>query len=318
LAPYLRTAQSLSPRVRELALRLTRDKPDAAAKIDAVAKWLRATHTYTTDLKRDTSIPDPLEDFLFHQSAGHCEYFASAAAMLLRLGGVPTRYVNGFLGGEWNSLRQSITVRDNRAHSWVEAYLGSNGWARVDATPAGGRAAHMTRFRQVIDSVEMFWNRWVIEYSASQQLFLARQLSREFGWMQPHFSPRGKHHRLSRSQVLAVAAVLVALVIVFALRKLPRRRAATNGLRRRQRGEVPIFRVYQKTLDRLAARGFARRPEETPHEYLARVRQQGVAAADALAHLTDCYAEARYGDVEVPPEVVLRLRSEAASIGRDT
>jgi len=83
--------------VRELALRLTRDKSDAAAKVDAVAKWLQATHSYTTDLKRDTSIPDPLEDFLFHQSAGHCEYFASAAAILLRLGGVPTRYVNGFL-----------------------------------------------------------------------------------------------------------------------------------------------------------------------------------------------------------------------------
>jgi hypothetical protein len=76
--------------------------------------------------------------------------------------------------------------------------------------------------------------------------------------------------------------------------------------------------VYQKTLDRLAACGFARRPEETPHEYLARVRQQGMATADALARLTDCYAEARYGDIEVPPELVLQMRSEAASIGRDT
>jgi hypothetical protein len=304
--------------VRELAVRLTRDKPDAAAKIDAVVKWLQATHKYTTDLKRDESISDPLEDFLLHQSAGHCEYFASAAAMLLRLGGVPTRYVNGFLGGEWNSLRQSLTVRDNRAHSWVEAYLGNTGWARVDATPAASRAARMTRFRQVVDAVEIFWNRWVIEYSASQQLFLARQLSREFGWLQPHFSPRTKHHRLSRAQVLAVAALSVALVVVFALRKLPRGRAITNRLRRGRRGEPPIFHVYQKTLDRLAARGFARRPEETPHEYLARVRKQGVAAADSLARLTDCYAEARYGDIEVPSEVLLELRSEAVSIGRDT
>ena len=318
MAPYLRTARSLSPRVRELAVRLTRDKPDAGAKIDAVVKWLQATHKYTTDLKRDESIPDPLEDFLFHQSAGHCEYFASAAAMLLRLGGVPTRYVNGFLGGEWNSLRQSLTVRDNRAHSWVEAYLGSSGWARVDATPAANRAAHMTRFRQVLDAVEMFWNRWVIEYSASQQLLLARQLSREFGWLQPHFSHHGKHHRLTRSQVVAVTAIALVLVVAFALRKLPRRRAVTAGPRRGRRGEPAIFHVYQKTLDRLAARGLARRPEETPHEYLARVRKQGVAAADTLARLTEYYAEARYGDIEVLSEVVVQLRAEAASIGRDT
>jgi transglutaminase-like putative cysteine protease len=318
LSPYLRAARSLSPRVRELATRLTAGKPDATAKIDSVTKWLQATHRYTTDLKRDASIPDPLEDFLFHQSAGHCEYFASAAAMLLRLGGVPTRYVNGFLGGEWNGLRQSITVRDNRAHSWVEAYLGSAGWVRVDATPAASRVAHMTRFRQVLDAVEMFWNRWVIEYSASQQLLLARQLSREFGWLQPHFSPRGTHHHVSRTQVVAVAAGLVALVVVFALRKLPRRRAVSNGLRRGRRGEPPVFHIYQKTLDRLAAHGFARRPEETPHEYLARASKQGVAAADALARLTECYAEARYGEIDVPSEVLVQLRAEAASIGRDT
>ena len=48
------------------------------------------------------------------------------------------------------------------------------------------------------------------------------------------------------------------------------------------------------------------------------MRKQGVAAADSLARLTDCYAEARYGDLEVPSEVVLQMRSEAASIGRDT
>ena len=176
----------------------------------------------------------------------------------------------------------------------------------------------MTRFRQVLDAVETFWNRWVIEYSASQQLLLARQLSREFSWLQPHFSPRAKHNRLSKSQVLAITALSVALVVGFALRKLPRRRTSTSGLRRGRRGEPPIFHVYQKTLDRLAARGFARHPEETPHEYLARVRKQGVAAADSLARLTDCYAEARYGDLEVPSEVVLQMRSEAASIGRDT
>jgi len=318
LAPYLRVARSLSPRVKELALRLTGGKSEAAAKVDAVIKWLQATHKYTTDLKRDASVPDPLEDFLFHQSAGHCEYFASAAAMLLRLGGVPTRYVNGFLGGEWNGLRQSVTVRDNRAHSWVEAYLGSPGWVRVEATPAASRAPRMGRVRQVMDAVEMLWNRWVIEYSASQQLLLARQISREFGWMQPHFSRGGTRRQVSRTHVLVVAAVVVVLVVGLALRRLPQRRAGKGGPRRGWRGEQPVFHLYRKTLDRLAAHGHGRRPDETPHEYLARVRKEGVIAADALSHLTDCYTEARYGDFELPAEVVQQLRAEAASVGRDS
>ena len=318
LAPYLRAARSLSPRVRELANQLTRGKPDAAAKVEAVVKWLQASHRYTTDLKRDPSIPDPLEDFLFRQSAGHCEYFASAAAMLLRLGGVPTRYVNGFLGGEWNNLRGSITVRDNRAHSWIEAYLGSSGWVRIDATPASSRPAHMTRFRQVLDAVEIFWNRWVIEYSASQQLLLARQVSREFGWLSPTFSPRAKHQPLTRRQVLFIAAGLVVLVLLFFLRKLPLHRTTQTARRRGRRGEPPIFHLYRKTLERLSSRGFTRRPEESPHEYLARLREADIGAVDVLARLTDCYTGARYGDREVPEDVVLQLRTEARSIARDT
>jgi len=317
LAPYLRAAHSLSPRVRELADRLMRDKLDAATKVEAVVKWLQATHRYTTDLKRDASIPDPLEDFLFRQSAGHCEYFASAAAMLLRLGGVPTRYVNGFLGGEWNGLRHSITVRDNRAHSWIEAHLGSSGWVRVDATPAAARPAHMSRLREVLDAVEMFWNRWVIEYSASQQLLLARQLSRELVWLKPHLPARGNHQPLSRREVFLVVAGALALVLVFVVRKLPRRRLAPSGRRWGRRGESPIFHVYGKTLDRLSARGLGRRPEETPHEYLARARREGLAATEVLARLTELYAGARYGGIEVPDEIVAELRAKAASIGRD-
>ena len=38
---------------------------------------------------------DPLAEFLFDKKKGYCEYFASATVMLLRLQGVPARYVNG-------------------------------------------------------------------------------------------------------------------------------------------------------------------------------------------------------------------------------
>jgi hypothetical protein len=121
LSSYLTVPRSLSPRVAELARRITEGKPGPLSKAMAIVSWLQKTHRYTTDLKRDPSVPDPLEDFLFHQDAGHCEYFASATSVLLRLAGIPSRYVNGFLGGEWNALGKYLSIRDNRAHSWAEA-----------------------------------------------------------------------------------------------------------------------------------------------------------------------------------------------------
>ena len=66
--------------------------------------------------------------FLFDRKKGHCEYFASAFAVLARAANIPTRTVNGFLGGEWNEYRGYVAVRAGDAHSWDEVYFPGSGW----------------------------------------------------------------------------------------------------------------------------------------------------------------------------------------------
>jgi transglutaminase-like putative cysteine protease len=314
---YLRVPESLAPRVRDLATTIANGQPSPAAEVQAVVDWLKRTHGYTVDLKRDERIADPLEDFLFAEKAGHCEYFASAAAILLRLGGVPTRYVNGFLGGEWNDLRKVITVRENRAHSWVEAYLGQEGgWVRVDATPAVDRISHMGIVRQLLDSAELFWGRWVVEYNASQQLLLAQRLGQRFGFSGRAYYPVRNRAPLTRKEVLVVTALVVLAVAIASQRKRLRGwRTREAVARAHQQSEQPIFRIYQATLRRLATGGTARLPSESPHAYLARMEGQRLAGVAVLARLTDSYASARYGDMQVPPDVVAQLRREVGQIG---
>lgn len=316
LERYLRVPDSLTPRVRALAAEISAGRASPAAKVEAVVAWLGRTHGYTTRLRRDSRIADPLEDFLFTQKAGHCEYFASSAAILLRLGGVPTRYVNGFLGGEWNNLRQMVTVRENRAHSWIEAYLGSEGWVRVDATPPLGRTSHMGTLSQLLDSAELFWSRWVVEYSASQQILLAQRLGQRLGLTSRGYHPGLGRASVSKRQAMIAAAVLVVIAALVSQRKrLFRWRAPRQRMDFRRRGEAPIVRVYRTTLDRLAAVGLARKSCETPHEYARRMQGEDLAGAAVLADLTDVYAAARYGDTQIPHEVVARLRKEAGRIG---
>ncbi len=312
---YLKVPSSLTNRVSVLARQIMAGQNTPPAKVQAVVAWLKRTHGYTTNLKRDKHIADPLEDFLLAEKAGHCEYFASAAAILLRLGGVPTRYVNGFLGGEWNELRQAITVREDRAHAWVEAYLGREGWARVDATPSVLRNSRMGRLRQLVDAAELFWGRWVMEYNASQQILLAQRLGRKLGFS-GHAFVAGRHITgLTRRQALAFTGIFVLAVVLITQRKhflrWRRRQSAPDG---HGRGERPIARVYHATVKRLAAAGLPRRTWETPHEYLARLEDSPLEGGDVLARLTDLYASAYYGEVEIPHEVVARMRGEAGQI----
>ncbi len=81
---------------------------------------------------------DPVEDFLFHRRAGHCQYFASALALMIRSVGIPAQLVTGFKGGEELS-DGTLNVEKRFAHVWVEAWIENRKWMAFDATPEDGR-----------------------------------------------------------------------------------------------------------------------------------------------------------------------------------
>ena len=82
----------------------------------------------------------PLVDFLTTTHEGYCQHFAGAAAMLLRLAGVPTRVVAGFATGESDG-NGHYRVRDLDAHAWIEVYFAGVGWVPFNPTPAAAPAA---------------------------------------------------------------------------------------------------------------------------------------------------------------------------------
>jgi len=83
--------------------------------------------------------PYPLVDFLRRDHAGDCQHFAGAAALLLRLVGVPTRVVVGFATGV-PQRDGRFQVRDVDAHSWIEVYFQRYGWVAFNPTPSASGA----------------------------------------------------------------------------------------------------------------------------------------------------------------------------------
>jgi transglutaminase-like putative cysteine protease len=313
MAPYLVLPPTLSPNVAALAGVITAGKTTASAKVLAVMDWLQRTHTYSLDLGKGSPKDDPVENFLFNEKGGHCEYFASSAAVLLRAAGVPTRYVNGFLGGEWNAVGQYITVRQNRAHAWVEAYLGEFGWMRVDATPPTRPAGRMGKFRQILDSAEFFWNRWVVGYNLGRQLDLARDLGRTVVSVPSERRPDGTSPRPWKA---IGGAVAVTALLVFGWRRFRRRRGAgASGSVVSALSHQLVGRVYRRCLERLAERGYPRRPTETPRELVARVRAARLEGADAFERLTDLYVQARFGRKDVKDAAVVELSRTLDRLG---
>jgi hypothetical protein len=139
------------------------DKPDARA----LERELK-TRRYTLEMEQAEKGENVLDSFLFEWRAGHCEYFATAMTMMLRQQGIPARIVNGFLGADYNSVGGYWAVRQNYAHSWVEAYFPGRGWVMFDPTPGGPTvkmpgASLWTTLQMGLDTARLAWFRWVVE-----------------------------------------------------------------------------------------------------------------------------------------------------------
>jgi transglutaminase-like putative cysteine protease len=299
----------LDPRIPELAKQITTRAQTPFDKTIALENYLRSHYAYSLNL---TGKPgdDPLAHFLFETRSGHCEYFASAMAIMLRTLDIPTREVNGFLPGEYNDLGEDYIVRASDAHSWVEVYFPGTGWMTFDPTPPGAEDAggFFSRFGQYMDWFELSWNEWVINYDFIHQILLAQTMQRTTrSWTEiarswfTHQQAKGRRWMWSRNDWLRLLIPCVIVLFLMALRfdlivAFVRRLWLSWQLRSPElaRSNPQLAsRLYGELLYLLARRGFARQPTQTPFEFAAAVSQPRL--APAVYEFTQCYTQARFG-----------------------
>ena len=153
------------------------DEPTPTQIADAVVSYLRDSGIYQYSLDQSRIDPelDAIEDFLKNRKAGHCQYFATSLALILRVAGIPSRIVTGFKGGLETPESGLLQVQQRHAHAWVEARL-NDIWVTLDATPADARdqsvAAIGERVRWYhtwISLASTLWNDYVVNLSFTMQ-----------------------------------------------------------------------------------------------------------------------------------------------------
>lgn len=266
---------------RQLAAGLFADCRDDRQRIAAVEEYFRNEYQY----RLGAEVPagqDPLTWFLEQRGAAHCEFFATATAVLLRVGGVPCRYVTGFVVAERNEYGMYWVARRKDAHAWVEAFDEDRGWVTVEATPTTGipRPTTPTEANPLWESIRDRVQMQRIEWQEAGWIAVVA-LVLEFLATIPGL-------------VLAVA-VLVLLVRWGWKRRRPRRR---------RRRPDPVFRELARLLARMDARlarqSLVRPPQETLHQFADRL------GPHEAAPWYRRYARARYSG-EVNRETIREL-----------
>jgi transglutaminase-like putative cysteine protease len=294
LARYLSLPEG-TEEIQHLASKLTAGKHTDAMPMALVSFLKDGQYRYSLrDLPKSRR---PLQDFLFHNRTGNCEYFASALAVMLRTQGVPTRLVGGYRGGYYNEMGQYYALLQLNAHVWVEALHPGRGWVRYDPTPAFPSDAGSVfsrslsfRLRMMFDILEYYWNRHVINYDLQQQYKMFINLSR----LLPGTSGKIK---FPANMMYWLTPFIMVLLLVFALKtkqKWPPRKTA----------EEKLLAELLTIMDR---RGYEKKACDGLEEFLARVPagQLRIAARDFVNIFQDAY----YHDRAFSEDEIQRLRA---------
>jgi protein-glutamine gamma-glutamyltransferase len=302
----------LDPRIPQLAAQVTGSAASNYDKATALELYLRTHYGYTLQLPRSL-VADPLANFLFDRRQGHCEYFASSMAVMLRTLQIPARVVNGFRSDEFNDLTSNYVVRAKNAHSWVEAYFPGYGWVTFDPTPAGAIESPQGWERALLylDAASSFWREWVVSYDTSHQNILGQTMVRgtRGSWERARMWARVRYARLlnwarkgqrgmehSPGRWLGASVVVALLLLVLGNAGRIGRMLRTLRLQahpERSPDEAAAM-WYDRMARSLARRGVRKSTTQTAREFVRVIGDERVRAR--VGQFTDAYESARFGN----------------------
>jgi hypothetical protein len=240
---FLALPNDLDPRVVALAQQWAADAPDNLAKAESLRGFLLNNFVY--DLTQSNADkPDPLVSFLLEDRRGHCEYFATAFAVLLRAVGVPSRVVGGYQGGSWDDDGGVVVFTGQNAHAWVEWFDPATGWRVDDATPEVSAAPQrLTGFLALTERLRRAWDDYIVDYGIEEQIALMKAMANA---VRPKAGATADGGRSTRALVRwGLTAVLAGALALFGT-------GAWRWLRRRRRGRAhPLGQALLLALERL-------------------------------------------------------------------
>ena len=317
---YLQIPSDLDPRVAQLAEEAASGR-NRYEKSRNIENYLKTNFGYT--LEQKAAGPQPLADFLFNVREGHCEYFATAMAIMLRTQGIATRIVNGFSRGDLNRATNTYIVKQRHAHSWVEVYFPrERAWVTFDPTPPAGIPADSAGFgssvTNLLETLEVYWVQYFVAFDSQEQRTVfatARRLvSRSLRAVESAGTAaagtvtawwrqlRGEYGSIGTLKAAAtgvgvlIAASLAAMLFVLGIKKLRRSSIKTLFVRAfTRKNSRSMVEFYEQMTALLAQRGIVRHPHQTPAEFAKESKLAEV------SQITELYHQVRFGERELSP-----------------
>lgn len=341
-AAYLALPKGIDRKVYHLAKTLTQSIPSPYGKALALKNHLLDGYNYSLDVDYPPQGQDFVSHFLLDSKTGYCSYFASAMAVMARMVGLPSRYVEGYLVPERPG--GSTTVLGKNAHAWVEIYFEGVGWLPFDPTPGSGDSYHPPRGDQPGDggdedpgeepgpeepegpeeepgpTPDPSATEETGEEQAQEEELPAgieeepeeiedaedaedAEDPEEEAEEEPRDNDREDRPKLLW---LFLLLALIALAVLLLMQRL--RKSDPHRLARRRRGADDKLAVwYRALLTLLEQQGQLPNPEEAPEQFALRMAEAGI-TDEAFLLVAQSISMNRYAGQNVPAEAIRQAR----------
>ena len=296
----------ITDRTRELTKNIIED---AGAKTDydkakAIEAYLRENYEYNTQVEPLPLNEEFVDHFLFESREGYCTYYATSMAIMLRLEGIPVRYIEGYVArDEVEGEHQVYEVRQRHAHTWVEAFIEPVGWVNFEPTPAFPEP-----FRQdgLLDTEED--EDTAIDVNGPEDDFddLGIEFDEDLNW--EGRGPGDQETQTAISPSVTRGGIMVLLLIFIGF--MPARFLyGMMQYRRRERqmrnwsSEKKVLCLYAYLLELINKMGQEQRQGETHYEFANRIAYKLYEERKiGIKELTHIFVQSKYGNVPVSDE----------------
>lgn len=297
-----------NPRIREWAKRqFAAANSNPLALIAVIARKINQENYWYSLVTGNTGVHANLMDrFWFETKRGYCEYYTGAVAIILRAAGIPARVIVGYHGGKWNPVAQYLTVQQNDAHAWLEYWQEGMGWQRLDPVTFIDRkridptihqkqadeatAGWFNNWSQnttlpwimratfLLESVQFFWERWLLFYNQDTQRALLQKIGLE-QW----------------DEIKLLQASIAVLLVILAV-------AGVWYLIRQQWGRDALVEEYHRLQREISLLGIQTQPPATLAKQLQELEIKYPHLKEALHNYMQQYEQLRLYQVENNPE----------------
>ncbi|MER2039446.1 MAG: transglutaminaseTgpA domain-containing protein [Solibacillus sp.] len=291
---YLQLPDKLPQRVIDLAHEITESHDSVYDKARAIEDYFkRSGFAYETqNVAKPDADEDYVDQFLFETKLGYCDNFSTSMAVLLRAVGIQARWVKGFASGERITSSNGIhtyEVKNNDAHSWVEAYIDGIGWVPFEPTIGFSNPVNIDYDMDLQnDEEEVIPNAEDAETPEVEKPEVQKNTA----------TGSGVAFNFSQYKWVLYAIAIVLLIAIFALWKLRGKwqpKLAIQRNRSKLKDTSTFEDSYFVLLKQLERIDLKRRQDETLKQYAKRVDDR--LETTKMSELTAVYEEVIYAGV---------------------